>query len=288
VLAAAISVTAIPSLTVSAAWVKSSEGYSYKNEETGEYYTGWVTIGGYKYCFDSDGVAYTGFKKINSSYYYFNASKMGRMVTGWATINGNKYYFGTDGKMRAGKMLKINGETYYFKKNGQMATGKVKINGTTYDFGTDGKLVTSSTGSIYDPVSKVSWGDSIKSIVKTLGLKTGEYAITGNMLVVPTDTNDNHSAMYYICTEEDGLILAGEMKSISSLSAMKKYFSGWELALDEIDDGQYTAMYVKDSEFAFLTYNDEYCMTMLYAPLFLESAGDDDFDEDDLMDILDV
>ena len=65
------SVTAL-SAGVSAEWVKSDSGYSYKSDDTGKKLTGWQTIGDGTYYFDKKGIALTGWKKIGGKRYYFN------------------------------------------------------------------------------------------------------------------------------------------------------------------------------------------------------------------------
>lgn len=293
ILTAGISVSIMPAVTASAVWVKSSSGYSYKDDDSGEKLTGWQTINGSKYCFDTNGIAYTGFKKINGSYYYFNSAKMGRMVTGWATIGKSKYYFGTDGKMRAGKMLKINGDTYYFQKNGKMATGKLKINGKVYDFGTDGKLVTSSSSSassssLYAPMNGLKWGMSADDIIDTLGLKTGEYVSSGPMLMVLKDDNSSSLADYYLCLEGYGLAMAGECRISTSenRSALKSYFDGWKLENTLTEDGATSYIYSNNGVFAEFVYNDKSCITMIFSPSITEDITSGDIDSYDITDMI--
>ena len=154
VMAAAVAVSSVTALSagVSAEWVKSDSGYSYKSDDTGKKLTGWQTIGDGTYYFDKKGIALTGWKKIGDDTYYFNSAKKGKMLTGWSKIGSSKYYFGKDGKMRTG-FVKLSGDTYYFGKNGKMRTGKLKISGKTYDFGTDGILKNGSkTSSSSDSV----------------------------------------------------------------------------------------------------------------------------------------
>ena len=96
VMAAAVAVSSVTALSagVSAEWVKSDSGYSYKSDDPGKKLTGWQTIGDGTYYFDKKGIALTGWKKIGDDTYYFNSAKKGKMLTGWSKIGSSKYYFG--------------------------------------------------------------------------------------------------------------------------------------------------------------------------------------------------
>ena len=86
---------------VLAQWVHSSEGYSYRDDATGEKLTGWQTIGGEMYYFDNRGIAVTGWCVIKNNTYYFSTSQKGKMIKGKVKINGTSYDFGDDGKLRS-------------------------------------------------------------------------------------------------------------------------------------------------------------------------------------------
>ena len=92
VMAAAVAVSSVTALSagVSAEWVKSDSGYSYKSDDTGKKLTGWQTIGDGTYYFDKKGIALTGWKKIGDDTYYFNSAKKGKMLTGWSKIGSSK------------------------------------------------------------------------------------------------------------------------------------------------------------------------------------------------------
>lgn len=136
--AAVMTVSSTAALSVSADWVKTSDGYSYTNEQ-GEMLSGWNEIDGGKYYFGKDGNAVTGFKKIDGKTYYFMSSKKGKMATGWKTVSDKKYYFGKDGVMRTG-LKKIGGKNYLFDSKGVLQTKKVTVDGYTYTFNSDGSV----------------------------------------------------------------------------------------------------------------------------------------------------
>lgn len=153
-------------------WTESDGKWSYTDENGTAYIGGMFTIGNNKYLFDKDGfiltgiqnsgsgyyffskygdspetglgilVPYKGWKKIDSSIYYFNDNSS--VATGWKTISGEKFYFANDGKMTTG-WTKMNGKTLYFKKTGdfgvkgKLLTGWKRIKENTYYFAPDGK-----------------------------------------------------------------------------------------------------------------------------------------------------
>ena len=111
---------------VSAQWVHSSSGYSYRDDGTGEKLTGWQSIGGEVYYFNDKGIALTGWQKIDGSKYYFSASQKGRMMTGKARINGKVYDFGEDGILKGSAAAKKSASSRKIAK-----TKKKKIKDAT-------------------------------------------------------------------------------------------------------------------------------------------------------------
>lgn len=79
---------------VAKGWIRQSGDYYYY--VSGKKTTGWKTISGKKYYFNSDGVRQTGWQRIDGATYYL---KSGVLQTGWKTISGKRYYFDKDGKM---------------------------------------------------------------------------------------------------------------------------------------------------------------------------------------------
>lgn len=241
ILAAAMSLSAVSAMSagVSADWVKTSSGYSYKDDATGKKLTGWQTIDNGKYYFNKKGVALTGWKKINDETYYFNASKKGKAVTSWATIGDSKYYFGKDGVMRTG-WIKLNGKTYYFGNDGKMRTGTIKINGKIYKFDKDGVLKGSTTSSslsglkIDYAIKGMDFGMSKNQVIKKMPY---EDYLTQNSMIIAIPEDEKYMVVYVMDTEDE-LCAYGYMATDDSLgfSTFKKLFTNAEwLKLGEQD-----------------------------------------------------
>ncbi|WP_369283966.1 S-layer homology domain-containing protein [Oscillibacter sp. GMB15532] len=116
-------------------WVKNDSGQwmFFKN---GKALTGWQTINGKVYCFDSIGGAFASGWKQNAKGEWFFLSSDGSAVTGWKDIgasgNSKRYYFDTHGVMIAGKWLQIDGKWYYFYADGSLAK-RTKVDGYEVD-----------------------------------------------------------------------------------------------------------------------------------------------------------
>ncbi len=97
---------------------KKADGYWYYYEN-GEPYHGWLKNGGYWYYLDTDGRMYSdGSEWIDNDCYRFDGS--GHMVTGWYTeYEGTRYYYFNNGKAANG-LTEIDGVQYYFNANGSM------------------------------------------------------------------------------------------------------------------------------------------------------------------------
>ena len=92
--------------------------------------TGWQTVSGVKYYFDSNYKMLTGLQTISGSTYYFNSS--GAMQTGIQTVNGKKYYFYSDGKMAYSITIIIGTKQYTINSSGVITNEEsIKISGTT-------------------------------------------------------------------------------------------------------------------------------------------------------------
>jgi len=93
--------------------------------KNGKALTGWQTINGKVYCFDSIGGAFASGWKQNAKNEWLFLSSDGSAVTGWKDIkskgNTQRYYFNTYGIMVAGKWLQIDGKWYYFNTDGSLA-----------------------------------------------------------------------------------------------------------------------------------------------------------------------
>ncbi len=105
-------------------WVKNDSGQwmFFKN---GKALTGWQTIDGKVYCFDSIGGAFASGWKQNAKNEWLFLSSDGSAVTGWKDIkskgNTQRYCFDPYGIMVSGKWLQIDGKWYYFNTDGSLA-----------------------------------------------------------------------------------------------------------------------------------------------------------------------
>jgi glucan-binding YG repeat protein len=117
--------------------------------------TGWLTVDGKTYYFGSDGVQYTGVRKVGKYYYYFQGSqgvmyqggfrtlggyqyyfnpKDGHGHIGWLTLNGKKYYFDSKGHMYVNTTLNLGGKKYHVDESGVVTEG-------TYTYKTESNYV---------------------------------------------------------------------------------------------------------------------------------------------------
>lgn len=275
-MAAVMSLSAVSAMSagVSAEWVKSSSGYSYKDDSTGKKLTGWQTIGSGKYYFNSKGIALTGWKKINGDTYYFNAAKKGKAITSWATIGGSKYYFGKDGVMRTG-WIKLSGKTYYFGNDGKMRTGTLKISGKTYNFGKDGVLKSTASASsksnskLNAPMKNLKWGMSFDEVSSRVS--SDVIALPPMLISYDLDTYKKDGFVYYLFSDDDELTAYGNMNvySKTAVKEMQGMFTddGWkyEDSTSMKKDGKtnYIYLYTKDNNVGCVMYNSSDCMTMV-------------------------
>ncbi|WP_148228152.1 S-layer homology domain-containing protein [Syntrophobotulus glycolicus] len=116
-------------------WVKNDSGQWMFFKE-GKALTGWQTVEGKVYCFDSSGGAFASGWTQNAKGEWFFLSSDGSAVTGWKDIKTNgdlkSYYFDTYGVMIVGKWLQIDGKWYYFNADGSLAKS-TKIDGYEVD-----------------------------------------------------------------------------------------------------------------------------------------------------------
>ena len=117
---------------------------------------GWYQEGNYWYYAQSDGSMFKGELKLseNSQSYYFDSNY--RLITGWQTMDGARCYFDSRGILKTGwftdgtywyyadengKAVKnqqtILGRTYYFDGNYRLKTGWVTLSGVRYHFNYD-------------------------------------------------------------------------------------------------------------------------------------------------------
>ena len=165
--------------------------------------TGWQTVNGKKYYYDSNGNKVTGWQRIDKLY-YFDGS--GVMATNWQTIGGKTYYFGSDGVLRKG-MKEIDGKKYYFEtSDGSLSTKK--------DF-----ITTSSNNTYY-----LQGDGTVATGIKTINGKTYYFAASGVMQKSKWVTVSGKK--YYL--KADGMAATGWKK----LSGYRYYF-GSNGVLDE-------------------------------------------------------
>ncbi|MBH9834751.1 peptidase C80, partial [Clostridioides difficile] len=115
--------------------------------------TGYTSINGKHFYFNTDGIMQIGvFKGPNGFEYFAPANTDANNIEGQAilyqnkflTLNGKKYYFGSDSKAVTG-LRTIDGKKYYFNTNTAVAvTGWQTINGKKYYFNTNTSIA--STG----------------------------------------------------------------------------------------------------------------------------------------------
>ena len=151
---------AISPIKASATWKESGDGnWSYTEANTSV--SGWKSIDGKWYFFDSNAVMKTGWILYGNTWYYADPSgemktgwvndggkwyftaSLGAMQTGWVSNNGSWYYLNTSGDMRTG-LIELNNKTYYLSDSGAMKTGNVTINGTSYTFDANGEKITTT------------------------------------------------------------------------------------------------------------------------------------------------
>ena len=133
--------------------------YYYFQPETGQLYTGWLTLDGVEYCFDETGHPRTGtyqedgktweldsdgrvkgrlngWKKVEGILKYYDET--GAPAQGWIQLEGKDYFF-VDGISQAG-WVKTDAGTHYLDGNGNQMTGWCVIDGQPYAFDVGGEL----------------------------------------------------------------------------------------------------------------------------------------------------
>lgn len=126
-------------------WYTYSDGKRSYFSKNGDAFTGWHTIGGYKFYFSkTTAKALKGANQLDGSWYYFDSKghmltsalksctdghkryygEDGRAITGWKTIDGNKYYFSTKTMKDLHGKAWIGTKAYYFSSSGVMQVSK--------------------------------------------------------------------------------------------------------------------------------------------------------------------
>jgi len=129
---------------------KDIEGNRYYFKKAGPAATGEFTIGGKEHLFGSDGVMYTGMKRISGKYYYYDLETGRKAISQWVTIEGDKYYFQYNGRMVVDQVKKISNKYYWFDKDGKMVISQWKTydDGTEHYFQYNGRMVVSQVKKI--------------------------------------------------------------------------------------------------------------------------------------------
>lgn len=132
-------------------WQATAAGAWYLFDDEGALYSGWLPWEDEVYYLAANGVAASGWKKIDDCWYYFSlenrsrqtgwlkdkelwyylAPEDGVMVTGWQLIDDRWYYFNESGAMLTG-WVKPAGGWYYLSASGAMKTGWQRIQGSWY------------------------------------------------------------------------------------------------------------------------------------------------------------
>lgn len=119
--------TSAKEVQAATAGFKTIDGKTYYIKSDGSKQKGWLTLGGYKYYFNTKtGVQVKGWMKVNGKYTYYFTKGKGVMATGWMTDSkGHKRYFNPKtGKLTTGWVNCSKGRKRYFTKGGGiMATG---------------------------------------------------------------------------------------------------------------------------------------------------------------------
>ena len=117
-------------------WQRISGKMHYFNGN-GEMQTGWYNDGeGVRYLDPADGSLVTGWRQIDSKWYYFESYHGYRLTNTWQRIDGKMYYFDANGSMHTG-WLNVEGKMRYMDSNGALLTGWQQIGGKWYYFSTD-------------------------------------------------------------------------------------------------------------------------------------------------------
>lgn len=115
--------------------VKEINGKEYTFLGNGAMRAGWIFDNASWYYYDTySGEIISGWKKIDSIWYYFNPDNENKMLSNtWDKIGGKWYYFNSDGSMKINWSI-INSKWYYFGNDGGARTGWQIIGDKWYYF----------------------------------------------------------------------------------------------------------------------------------------------------------
>ena len=183
---------------------KTINGKTYYYNSSGVMQTGWQTIDGKKYFFMPEGYMMTGWISFGQTRYYLMPD--GHMLTGWCSFGSIKYYLASDGKMVRGWQT-IGGKKYYFNTDGIMQTGWQTIDGKKYFFMPEGYMMT----------GWISFGKTRYYLDKSGVMQKGWQFISNIWYYFRTDGTLDDS-----CTTDQLMAISG--KTTVTTSQMEKYF----------------------------------------------------------------
>ena len=145
-----------------ASWKRDDGGVKYQNSD-GEYETGFSTIKGKQYYFDTSGYRQTGkfYVESEAAYYYANnkgviqtgliqtedtfylTDSEGKIKTGFVENENNRYYFNQAADMVTG-WFQDEKKWYYADETGIVKTGFITLEGYRYYLGEDGVRVSNT------------------------------------------------------------------------------------------------------------------------------------------------
>ena len=160
--------------------------------------SGFIVEEGAVYYYEN-GEKYTGEKKIDGKWYYFNPNNNGKMTIGWQELTektGNKktVYYGSNGAMCYGEK-KISGKWYYFNTvTGKMATGWYNLPGKRVYYGSDGAMRYGwqTIGGVRYYFNKVT---GALEQTNAMAKKAQSYSSSTKWLIL-VDTKSNHVGIY--------------------------------------------------------------------------------------------
>lgn len=118
-------------------WLQDERGYQYKNDSGSFARDQILNIDGVNYGFDQDAYMVTGWKMMQSKWYYFEPGA-GNMALGWKQLGEDWYYLDSsdNGAMKT-SWLRIDGKLYYFQESGAMQRANTRFYVDSFAYETD-------------------------------------------------------------------------------------------------------------------------------------------------------
>ncbi len=260
------------SVPAAAQWQEHDGKYSYTDETTGKFLTGWQKLDGKRYYFDKKGNALTGWRRLSGSKYYFIPSEKGMMATQWQLIDKKLYYFGSDGKMRTG-WKKIDGKQYYFGKTGAAATGTAVIDGVSYKFSNTGEYIGKQTTQKFTFSMKY---DEVQSIAEKR--YTSLYTNKEKNIIYAA-TSGKETADLFFFGKSGRLEMYGVVSGDNAFTdAFRKQLENAGFAKAFEDSSGLGDIYVKGSQKALLYTGSEYAMYMMLSSSLSDEIEQGNYD----------